>query len=378
LGSSRERIKEAAFNLFATNGIEDVSIAQIVREAKVSNSTFYKNFKGKNVLVKHIFENGIEKLDLELKVKGFTTESKLTRLIEDYIYFVEENTKICKVLHEAEFTFSFIPKKIKGILIKKLGEIGLDNSDELFWYIWGSVRFMTMWKYFWNMDLSKDAGISLLNFIWNGLDPNNHVLDEKIFKIKISPMKVEEDTTKAKILSSAEKLFSENGFRKTQIYDITRAAGVGLGTFYLYFETKLDILKELVFRINKALRHTIKEAISNIKDRRDAEIAGYYAFLRFFKVHSGIYRIVREAEFILPEIAIDYYKRIHESYLPPLKSSIKNGQILEYPVEDLAVFLMGIGHFMGEDLLFHTKADERKSLKKISKFIYKGIKGLVV
>ncbi|MCD6450647.1 MAG: TetR/AcrR family transcriptional regulator [Thermotogaceae bacterium] len=378
LNSSRSRIEEAALNLFAKKGIEDVSIAQIVRKARVSNSTFYKYFKGKDYLVKHIFEDGIKKLNESLKVKGFTMESKLTRLIEDYVFFVEENAEMCKVLHEAEFTFAFIPKKIKSVLIKKMKEIGLIVSDELFWYVWGSVRFLTMWRYFWNMNVSESSGVCLLKFIWNGIDPDVHVLDEAVFNITISPNKAEEDTTKAKILSSAEKLFSEKGFRKTQIYDITRLAGVGLGTFYLYFETKQDVLKELVIRINRMLRHTIKAAISGISDRRDAEIAGYYAFLRFFKVHSGIYRIVREAEFILPEIAMNYYHKLHESYLPPLNASMETGQIIKYPVEDLAVFLMGIGHFMGEDLLFYTKTDEIKALKRLSKFIYKGIKGLVL
>ena len=53
------------------------------------------------------------------------------------------------------------------------------------------------------------------------------------------------------LLNSAYKLFSTNGFSDTTIRDITRNAGVAKGTFYLYYEDKEDILRELM-RIHAA------------------------------------------------------------------------------------------------------------------------------
>jgi AcrR family transcriptional regulator len=46
---------------------------------------------------------------------------------------------------------------------------------------------------------------------------------------------------KKKILNCAKKLFSKNGFYKTQISDIAKAANIARGTIYQYFENK-DII----------------------------------------------------------------------------------------------------------------------------------------
>ena len=45
-----------------------------------------------------------------------------------------------------------------------------------------------------------------------------------------------------RILRAATDLFVRLGYRKTSVDDVARAAGVGKGTVYLYFETKADLL----------------------------------------------------------------------------------------------------------------------------------------
>jgi len=49
--------------------------------------------------------------------------------------------------------------------------------------------------------------------------------------------------TKRAILEAAITLFSENGFEATSIEQIAKAAGVGKGTVYGYFQTKREIIK---------------------------------------------------------------------------------------------------------------------------------------
>lgn len=50
-----------------------------------------------------------------------------------------------------------------------------------------------------------------------------------------------QETRKA-IMQAAITLFSEKGFEKTSIEELARAAGIGKGTIYGYFQTKSDIL----------------------------------------------------------------------------------------------------------------------------------------
>jgi AcrR family transcriptional regulator len=49
-----------------------------------------------------------------------------------------------------------------------------------------------------------------------------------------------------RILDSATELFLHHGYRKTNIDDVARVAGVAKGTVYLYFKTKSDLLMQAV------------------------------------------------------------------------------------------------------------------------------------
>ena len=46
--------------------------------------------------------------------------------------------------------------------------------------------------------------------------------------------------SRRKLMAAARKLFVERGYHETRPQDISKAAGVGHGTFYLHFEDKLD------------------------------------------------------------------------------------------------------------------------------------------
>jgi AcrR family transcriptional regulator len=52
--------------------------------------------------------------------------------------------------------------------------------------------------------------------------------------------------TRRKLLEAAEKLIGKRGFHKTQVSDITDAAGVSTGVFYRYFKDKEEILYQLL------------------------------------------------------------------------------------------------------------------------------------
>ena len=55
------------------------------------------------------------------------------------------------------------------------------------------------------------------------------------------------DTTKQKIVDAALELFAEAGFHTTSISQIASKAGISKGLMYNYFESKEELLKEIVF-----------------------------------------------------------------------------------------------------------------------------------
>lgn len=51
------------------------------------------------------------------------------------------------------------------------------------------------------------------------------------------------------IVTTAEHLFYEKGYTETSVRDIIDAVGIAKGTFYHYFDSKADLLDELIERI---------------------------------------------------------------------------------------------------------------------------------
>lgn len=61
--------------------------------------------------------------------------------------------------------------------------------------------------------------------------------------------KIKEET----LLNTAFNLFTKKGFKETSIQDIAQNAGVGKGTFYLYFKDKYDIQNKLIEKKSQKL-----------------------------------------------------------------------------------------------------------------------------
>lgn len=161
------------------------------------------------------------------------------------------------------------------------------------------------------------------------------------------PLGAKGEATRQRLLAAAEELFGTKGYHATSITDITRQAGVAQGTFYLYFDSKLDIFRAVVRNISQELRRTTTAAIAGARDRREAERLGLAAFLNFIKERRNIYKVVREAEFVDEELFRWYYRSIAEGYRRRLAEAQAAGQIRPLDPEALAWCLMGVAHMVG-------------------------------
>ena len=79
------------------------------------------------------------------------------------------------------------------------------------------------------------------------------------------------------LLEAAEVVFAEQGYHEASIVKITERAGIGLGTFYLYFDSKQSIFEALVIDLNRRVRHSMSEAMAGATSRLEAERAGFPA-----------------------------------------------------------------------------------------------------
>jgi AcrR family transcriptional regulator len=153
--------------------------------------------------------------------------------------------------------------------------------------------------------------------------------------------------TRNRLLEAAEEVFAEVGYHDASIVKITEAAGVAMGTFYLYFRSKKEIFDELLRDLNRRVRHAMSEASVQGTTRLEQEMLGFQAFFRFTAEHPGLYRVIRQAEFVSPEMLRYHYDKLSSGYIEGLRAATERGEIGEIDHEVSAWALMAAGELLG-------------------------------
>ncbi|HEX8902517.1 TetR/AcrR family transcriptional regulator [Vitreimonas sp.] len=153
--------------------------------------------------------------------------------------------------------------------------------------------------------------------------------------------------TLRRLLDAAGEEFGQRGFHETAISHITQAAGVGLGTFYVYFKSKEEVFRALVADMGARTRHALSESVKDAPNRLEAERLGIRAYLEFVRTHKSLYRVVMEAQFVAPEAYRAYYKVFSDAYGQQLSQAAKRGEISEGDTDVRVWALMGASTFLG-------------------------------
>ena len=158
-------------------------------------------------------------------------------------------------------------------------------------------------------------------------------------------------------------MFAEQGYHEASIVKITERAGIGLGTFYLYFDSKQSIFEALVIDLNRRVRHSMSEAMAGASSRLEAERAGFAGFFRFTAEHPALYRVVREAEFVSPETLRLHYTRIVEGYEAGCAPRRRSATSTALDPEVTAWALMGMGELIGMRFLLWERDARRQAAR---------------
>jgi AcrR family transcriptional regulator len=153
--------------------------------------------------------------------------------------------------------------------------------------------------------------------------------------------------TRDKLLEAAEIEFGEKGFHVAAISGITHRAGVALGTFYTYFESKEELFAALVSFMSERTRQWVGERVADAPDRLSAERLGLEAYIEFVRQHKGIYRIITEAEFVANREFRAHYEGFARSYQANLERAGEHGEIREGNFEVWSWAIIGINVFLG-------------------------------
>ena len=176
-------------------------------------------------------------------------------------------------------------------------------------------------------------------------------------------------------MDAAEAVFGEFSFDRASVSEITRRAGVAQGTFYVYFPDKKAAFTELVRHLNHSLRKTVALAVAGNDDRRDIERIGFRTFFDYVRDHRALYMIVREAEFVDPDIYRWHYDTLADGYIRGLDHAKEVGQLpADLDSSTISHLLMGIAEFMGGRYVLRAEADlSDEVFEQVMAFVDRGL-----
>ncbi len=100
------------------------------------------------------------------------------------------------------------------------------------------------------------------------------------------------EQTAGVLLEAAQRVLASKGYHGTKIVDIARAAGVGVGTFYLYYATKEALFLELVEQTVARLKIELDSGSGTAGDPVAIARTRTLTFLRFAQENRELFRIV--------------------------------------------------------------------------------------
>lgn len=153
--------------------------------------------------------------------------------------------------------------------------------------------------------------------------------------------------TLRKLLDAAATEFADKGFHEASISGITRSAGVALGTFYTYFDSKDAIFRALVSDMSSGVAKAAREALDPSMKGLEIERVALRAFLSFAAEHKEIYRIIDEAEFVDPESYRKHYETIGARIEERLHRGGVGGELAPGLAAPEAWAIMGMNVFLG-------------------------------
>jgi AcrR family transcriptional regulator len=167
------------------------------------------------------------------------------------------------------------------------------------------------------------------------------------------------DDKRQRILKAARRRFRYYGFRKTTMHEVARDAGVAVGTLYLYFKDKHDLL--VAGTEEYVTRHRQQAEAILASDASAAEKLRRYVLDRFRASqatraggHRPAAELLREVLRVRPERRVEEGRMMAEYFVHILRLGMETGEFsTDDPERDARVFLLTLA------FLFPSAMDER-------------------
>ena len=159
----------------------------------------------------------------------------------------------------------------------------------------------------------------------------------------MSPKKDVSQERKQQIMEAAQNVFSRAGFHKARMSDIAEQSGLSKGTLYWYFDSKEDIILNLLDRLFETELQTLEKLIGD--QRSSEERLRVYAdhvikdMLQMMKWIPIAYEFITLAfrKKIIQKALHKYYQKHMDILTPILQQGMDRGELTAESAQDAAV-----------------------------------------
>jgi AcrR family transcriptional regulator len=156
--------------------------------------------------------------------------------------------------------------------------------------------------------------------------------------------------TKRKIFDAATKIVGKFGYAEASVARITEEAGVAQGTFYNHFESRQELLDQLLPKIGIDMVRFIRDRTGTAQEAQQ-EIERFAAFFDFIREVPEFLRILNEAEFFAPSGYQKHLDNIVVAYVRILQRARDAEAITDFSdqeFEAVVYMLMGARGYLSQ------------------------------
>ena len=204
---------------------------------------------------------------------------------------------------------------------------------------------------------------------------------QKIIHVEASQKPITDNTShdlKKLIREKALELFSQHGFAKTKITDITEELNLGKGTFYLYFKNKEELFLECIESVPDIIlpKHTWEE-IRQEKNYFKRTRKRIYYMLQTFPTFMGLISIAKLAlrgpDPTIANKAKECLQVINRALIKDIKRAEQDGLIREIDHEFIPFVLFGMGEAAGYWRMININYSTEKCTDELMNFLSYGL-----
>lgn len=175
-----------------------------------------------------------------------------------------------------------------------------------------------------------------------------------------------------RIIENASGLFAAKGYHGTTVDEIVQATGIAKGTFYIYFNSKEELLVEVIKRLIDGTLERIDSQLVERKGRdfiASIEMKGGEFLQLYMENKELLYMLLGETvgNPRLMDQLKDVYEKLADTVEEDLRTGVREGRI--YPYADLRILAHALVG-MGQTVAFMLSVNEDFDLEKARETVH--------